>query len=166
MPRGPGDIVHRVTSRIAAYGVCREHDRVLLVRHIAESGETTWTLPGGGVEQGEDPFDTVTRELAEETGLTGVVERLLGVDSRVIPAHEAHSGEEHQNIGIFYLVRVTGGRLRAETSGATVEPTWTPISEVAHLRRSSLVDSGLALAHTLPATGHVTSTPVGGLIRH
>ncbi|MFC4376282.1 NUDIX hydrolase [Nocardia halotolerans] len=155
-----------MTFRVAAYGVCLDHDRVLLVRHLAESGETTWTLPGGGVEQGEDPVDAVTRELSEETGSDGVVERLLGVDSRVIPALVAHAGVEHQNIGVFYLVRVTGGRLRAELSGATVEPTWTPMSEVTYLRRSSLVDTGLALAQNLPATGHVTSTPVGGLIQH
>lgn len=154
------------TSRIAAYGVCLEHDRILLVRHVAHSGETNWTLPGGGVEHGEDPFDTVTRELAEETGLEGVVERLLGVDSRLIPAHVAYAGVVHQNIGIYYLVRVTGGGLRAEPNRATVEPTWSPISEVTQLRRSSLVDSGLALAQTLPPTGHVTPTPVGGLIQH
>lgn len=161
-----GDRVQRVTFRIAAYGVCLEQDQVLLARHIAESGETTWTLPGGRVEHGEDPFDAVTRELSEETGYDGVVERLLGVDSRVIPADVAHAGVEHQNIGIFYQVRVTGGRLRAELNGATVEPTWTPTSDVAYLRRSSLVDTGLALAQTLPATGHVMSSPVGGLIQH
>ncbi|MFC9660586.1 NUDIX hydrolase [Nocardia sp. NPDC127606] len=155
-----------MTFRIAAYGVCLEQDRVLLARHVAESGETIWTLPGGGVEHGEDPFDAVTRELSEETGYEGVVERLLGVDSRVIPAVVAHAGVEHQNIGIFYRVRVIGGRLRAEPNGATVEPTWTPTSEVAYLRRSSLVDTGLALAQTLPASGHVTSTPVSGLIQH
>ncbi|MFD3430549.1 NUDIX hydrolase [Nocardia fluminea] len=155
-----------MTLRIAAYALCLEHDQVLLVRHVADSGETTWTLPGGGVEHGEDPFDAVTRELAEETGLDGVVQRLLGLDSRLIPALVAHAGVEHQNIGIFYLVRITGGGLRAELNGETVDPTWTATSDVKYLRRSSLVDSGLALAQTLPATGHVTATPVGGLIQH
>ena len=32
--------------------------------------------------------------------------------------------------------------------------------------RSSLVDVGLALARTAPATGHVAPVPVGGLIQH
>ncbi|WP_245745977.1 hypothetical protein [Nocardia altamirensis] len=103
---------------------------------------------------------------ARETGYEGVVERLLGVDSRVIPAAVALAGVEHQNVGAFYRVRVVGGRLRGEMNGATVEPTWTPLAEVPSLRRSSLVDTGLALAQTLPATGHVDSTPVGGLIQH
>ncbi|MFG1798412.1 NUDIX hydrolase [Nocardia sp. NPDC049149] len=155
-----------MSFRIAAYGVCLELGRVLLARHVAETGETTWTLPGGGVEHTEDPFDAVTRELREETGYEGIVERLLGVDSRVIPAAVARAGVEHQNVGIFYRVRVIGGRLRGELNGATVEPTWTLLAEVPTLRRSSLVDTGLALAQTLPATGHVSSTPVGGLIQH
>ncbi|WP_040734436.1 NUDIX hydrolase [Nocardia tenerifensis] len=155
-----------MSFRIAAYGVCLEQGKVLLARHVTEGGETSWTLPGGRVEHAEDPFDAVTREIREETGYEGVVDRLLGVDSRVIPAAVAHAGVDHQNIGIFYRVRVTGGRLRAEPNGDTVEPTWTPIGEVASLRRSSLVDTGLALAQILPATGHVRPTPVGGLIQH
>jgi len=40
------------------------------------------------------------------------------------------------------------------------------IPDVFSLRRSSLVDVGLALAQTVPATGHVDPVPVGGLIQH
>ena len=95
-----------------------------------------------------------------------MVERLLGVDSRVIPAAEARSGIEHQNVGIFYQVRITGGVLRPEPNGDTAESAWTAMADVAGLCRSSLVDVGLALALTLPATGHVAPVAVGGLIRH
>jgi 8-oxo-dGTP diphosphatase len=67
----------------------------------------------------------VTRELAEETGCDVIVERLPGVDSRVIPAAAARAGAEHQNVGIFYQVRDTGG-LRPEPNGETAESIWTP----------------------------------------
>ena len=107
------------------------------------------------------------REVAEETGCDAVVERLLGVDSRVIPAAERFvAGPEHQNVGIFYQVRITGGELRPEPEGEILESVWTPVTDVAGLRRSSLVDIGLALAQTVPATGHVAAVPVGGLIQH
>ncbi|MFJ9074749.1 NUDIX hydrolase [Streptomyces sp. NPDC102278] len=157
-----------MSFRMAAYAVCVEDGRVLLACHASPKGEATWSLPGGGVEQAEDPFDAVIREVAEETGCDAVVERLLGVDSRIIPAAErtVPGGPEHQNVGIFYQVRITGGRLRPEPNGDITECVWTPIHDVAGLRRSSLVDIGLALARTLPATGHVAPVPIGGLIQH
>ena len=121
-----------MSFRLAAYAVCIQDTRVLLVRCVSPAGESSWTLPGGKVEHGEDPFDAVIREVAEETGCDAVVDRLLGVDSRVIPAAERRlpGPLPHQNVGIFYRVRVTGGRLRPEPHGdrrcrsGLRSPTW------------------------------------------
>ncbi|MEU4389297.1 NUDIX domain-containing protein [Kribbella sp. NPDC023855] len=156
-----------MSFRLAAYAVCVDDGRVLLARYVSPKGEGSWwTLPGGKVEPAEDPFDAVIREVLEETGCDAVVERLLGVDSRVIGAAESTSGVEHQNVGIFYGVRITGGEFRAEPNGETAESVWTPIPEVAGLHRSVIVDVGIALSQIAPATGHVPPVQVGGLIRH
>ncbi|MFR9725271.1 NUDIX hydrolase [Streptomyces sp. MS19] len=145
--------------RSAAYAVCVGDGKVLLACHAPPGREPNGTLPGGGI----------VREVAGETGCEAVVKRLLGVDSRVVPAVERAvpgGGPEHQNVGVFHQVRVTGGRLRPEPGGEIAEPVRTPLPEVAGLRRPSPVDAGPALARTLPATGHVPPVAVGGLVRH
>lgn len=66
----------------------------------------------------------------------------------------------------FYEVRVSGGHLRPEANGDTIESVRVPLSEVAGLRRSSLVDVGLALVRHRPASGHVPPVPVDGRLLH
>lgn len=153
-----------MTFRLAAYAVCLDAGRVLLVHHRATDH---WTLPGGGVERGEDPIETPVRELREETGYSGAVQQLLGVDSRIIPASERlQPGPEHQNVGIYYRVSITGGVLRTGPDQEVVAAAWVPINDVASLRRSSLVAIGLTLNEDTPADGHVAPVPVGGLLEH
>lgn len=60
-------------------------DREVLLARISGSGfgtAGTWTLPGGGVDHGEHPEDSLRREVREETGLEVVVGAILGVFSR------------------------------------------------------------------------------------
>jgi 8-oxo-dGTP pyrophosphatase MutT (NUDIX family) len=156
-----------MSFRLAAYAVCIDDGRVLLARYVSPKGEGTWwTLPGGRVEHAEDPYDAVIREVAEETGCEAVVERLLGVDSRVISAAESTNGTLHQNVGVFYAVRITGGEFRPEPNGETAESVWTPLPAVAGLGRSVVIDVGVGLAVAAPGTGHLASIAVGGLVRH
>ncbi|HWD83944.1 MAG TPA: NUDIX domain-containing protein [Kribbella sp.] len=158
-----------MSQRVGAYAVCVDGGRVLLARYVSPHGDGSWwTLPGGGVEQNEDPYDAVTREVAEETGYESVVEELLGVDSRVVPAavRRRRGRGDHQNLGVFYAVRITAGTTRPEPNGETAESVWTPFEVVPTLRRAALVDIGIALAQQRPRTGHVSPVTVGGLIEH
>lgn len=110
--------------RIGAYGLCRDAaGRVLLARN---SGLSTfpglWTLPGGGVEQGEDPDDTVVREFAEETGLTVRVTGLRAVTSDVFRLPHTDTWEHTDRI--IYDVAPAGGSLRNEAEGTTELVDW------------------------------------------
>lgn len=146
--------------RLAAYAVCLRGDEILLARWVShDRTRQHWTLPGGKVEHGEDPYDAVVREVEEETGYAVVVEELLGVDSRM-------PRPEHHNVGVFYLVRVTTGALRHESGGSTDLAEWVAWEDVERRERSSLVDVGRHLARQRPPTGHVDPVRVEGLIRH
>ncbi|MFE5077698.1 NUDIX hydrolase [Streptomyces halstedii] len=51
-------------------GIIRRDDEILLVREsLGTNGEMLWSLPGGGVEDGELLHEALRRELQEETGL-------------------------------------------------------------------------------------------------
>ena len=56
-------------QRLAAYAMVVADGRMLLTQLSHRTGwPGGWTLPGGGVDHGEDPRDTVVRETFEETG--------------------------------------------------------------------------------------------------
>lgn len=148
--------------RVAAYGVIVRDERILLA-HWNDRGRSGWTLPGGGVEPHEDPYDAVIREIDEETGYRAEVTQLLGVDTLVITGsgrRRRRPGDlPMQSVRIVYLANVTGGQLRSEIDGSTDEARWFDLSEVGALHTVSLVDAGLRLYHERPRTGHLpTST--------
>ena len=71
-------------QRVAAYAVILRDGEILLSRLSATvTPDELWTLPGGGLDHGEDPRDAVVREVHEETGLHAVV----GETARVYSAH-------------------------------------------------------------------------------
>jgi 8-oxo-dGTP diphosphatase len=67
------------SSKPTAGALCVENGRVLLARRAAEPFEGRWDIPGGFLEEGEDPVAGLRRELKEETGLDVEPERFLGV---------------------------------------------------------------------------------------
>jgi ADP-ribose pyrophosphatase YjhB (NUDIX family) len=116
-------------QRVAAYGVARRDDQVLLVRASPHTGVPgTWWLPGGGVEFGESPAECLVREFREETGLGVRVRDLLDAVSDV--AELQLEPVLMHSVRLIYEVDVVGGSVRPETSGSTDGVRWVRYGEL------------------------------------
>ncbi|GAA4845862.1 NUDIX domain-containing protein [Luteimicrobium xylanilyticum] len=139
--------------RVAAYAVILDADGRQLLSHWNEGpGLTGWTLPGGGLEFGEHPTETVVREVREETGYDVEPGELLGLDTTVIPPERLRdrSGGPMQALRILYRAEITGGTLTPEADGSSDDAGWFTQPEVDALDRVPAVDTARRLAGLLP----------------
>ena len=131
--------------RIAAYAVCTDSaSRVLLVRASPRSGTPgVWSLPGGAVDHGENPNDTVVRETAAETGLSVAVSRLHDVlaDMRALP----HRGITIHTDRLIYHVTVRGGTLFDRIGQPTDLARWHTLEDAGRLPLRPFTASALGL---------------------
>jgi 8-oxo-dGTP diphosphatase len=113
-------------QRVAAYAVVLRGAEVLLSRLAPYLvPDEQWTLPGGGIEFGEDPRDAVVREVYEETGLRVTVGDRAWIDSA--------GREDYHAVRIVFegwapkdapVPRVV------EVEGSTVDARWVPLADV------------------------------------
>src|SRR5215218_6390815 len=122
-------------QRVAAYAVIVRDDRILLSR-LAErvTRDELWTLPGGGLDHGEDPRDAVVREVYEETGLHAEV----GDRARVLSAHLPGAWRDGARVDAHALRIVYDGWVPrgspdprvVEVDGSTAEAAWVALDDI------------------------------------
>ena len=152
-------------QRVAAYAVIVESGQVLLP-HWVEGGRSGWTLPGGGIDPGEDPADAAVREVLEETGYHVELDGLLGIDSIVVPAAlrlDPDEGPLH-GLRIVYRAHVVGGELRDEVDGSTDAAAWFDLADLPALDRVELVDIALRMAGYAVLDDDGGTSRAGGLL--
>ena len=100
-----GFIVY-ASSKPTASALCVDNGRVLLARRAHPPFEGFWDIPGGFLDEGEDPLDGLRRELKEETGLEVEPERFLGL---WMDRYDSDSTAE-ATLNLYWTARVVGGQ--------------------------------------------------------
>lgn len=126
----PGEFPVR-RQRIAAYAVVRSHRGVLGTRC---SGQTAvpgmWQLPGGGLEAGETPSQSVIREVMEETAQQVRLGRLVDLQSdHWIGRSPDGKLEDFQALRVIYTATCTCPTepVVLDVGGTTESSSWIPV---------------------------------------
>ena len=102
-----------------ASALVRDADgRILLARRAGDPGKGLWDLLGGFMDEGEEPLQTLRRELREETGLELEVGDFLGG----IPDTYGENGIH--TVNLYWSATVAGGEARPADDVA--ELAWFP----------------------------------------
>ncbi|WP_374776678.1 NUDIX domain-containing protein [Streptomyces sp. NBC_01310] len=122
---------------------------------IHKTDNNLWALPGGGHDAGESIAQTVVREVQEETGISVVVEDVVGLytDPQHVMAYD--DGEVRQQFSICFHARPVGGSLR--TSSESKEVRWVSPADLheldIHPSMRLRINHGLDAARTVPYIG-------------
>ena len=121
------DVSRVIGVRASVSAVIFDRRGRLLLQQRSDGGQ--WGLPGGSVEIGESLRDALIREVGEETGLTVVAGRLVGLYSS--PAFQIvryPDGNAWHYVNACFECRVRGGTLT--TCDETLALAWSPLGRL------------------------------------
>ncbi len=131
LPSGPdrgragcrhGHFVHYENPAVTAFAFVERDGRYLVLKRAREPYQGRWELPGGFVEAGERPAESVKREIFEETGLHVQ-------EPSVIGAYRSRYGDEGKwTVDVAFHCRATPGEMRL--SAESLEAAWVSIEQI------------------------------------
>jgi 8-oxo-dGTP pyrophosphatase MutT (NUDIX family) len=139
-------------QRVAAYALLTRDGEVLLTQMSSRTRiEGRWTLPGGGIDHGEDPRDALRREVYEETGLRVEPGRVVDVHhTHFVGARADGTVEDYHGIHLIFEVEVAPASRDVEPhvveeDGSTARAAWVPMEQAVGLDLLSAARHAISL---------------------
>ncbi len=127
------------TRHLGVYGLIINDNKVLLVKKARGAYTGKYDLPGGSIEHGEKPIETLKRELMEETGVQVASAMLIEANSVVVNWLHHEKMENMHHIGIIYKVDIEKGNIKTDADGLdSLGAIWMDFDELNQDNISSL----------------------------
>lgn len=142
----------RRRRRVASYAVVVEDEAVLLTELSARtSAPGMWTLPGGGIDPGEEPVTAAVREVAEETGQVLSAAQLLMVASMRFLGETRDGPEDYHAVRLIHRGRCLDPSepVVHDVGGSTSAARWVALAEVSTLPLVSTAQLALSAVGVL-----------------
>lgn len=91
-------------KHLGAYGLIIKDEKIVLIKKVGGPYNGKLDLPGGTIEWGETPEQTLIRELNEEVGIDVIKYELFDANSIVFEWIHKEEVERGHHLGIFYKV--------------------------------------------------------------
>ena len=129
-------------KHIGSYGLILDNDKIVLIKKVGGPYNGKLDLPGGTIEWGEKPEETLIRELEEEVGIKVTDFELF--DGNSITFEWMHKGELEQghHIGFFYKINGFENEIKSNVSISEIndDSLGAQFYDISKLKKSELSD--------------------------
>ena len=91
-------------KHLGTYGLIIKDEKIVLIKKVGGPYNGKLDLPGGTIEWGETPEQTLIRELKEEVGIDVIKYELFDANSIIFKWIHKEELERGHHLGIFYKV--------------------------------------------------------------
>lgn len=91
-------------KHLGSYGLILKDKQILLIKKVGGPYNGKLDLPGGTIEFGETPEQTLIRELKEEVGINVIDYELFDANSITLEWMHKNELEQIHHLGVFYKI--------------------------------------------------------------
>lgn len=101
-------------SHLGSYGVIVKNDKIVLIKKANGPYKGKLDLPGGTIEFGETPEETLLREMKEEVGIDVKTFSLFDGNSTIVEWEHHGKHQQIHHIGFFYKIEDYNNEIKKE----------------------------------------------------